>query len=119
MTLSKIIVRHCVRFIATLSLMVLFLAARPAAATIDYKVSLAHPEKHRFEVEMQVPVAPPQQNLVVALARVECAVSDSRFCVSRARCARHFARLRRFILSGTQSSTSRPGSFLFRTRPAV
>ncbi len=33
----------------------LFLAARPAAATIDYKISLAHPEKHAFQVVMRVP----------------------------------------------------------------
>jgi predicted metalloprotease with PDZ domain len=45
----------------------LFLAARPAAATIDYKISLAHPEKHLFQVEMRVPVPPNQRDLIVAL----------------------------------------------------
>jgi len=45
----------------------LFLAARPAAATIDYKISLAHPEKHLFQVEMRVPVPPDQRDLIVAL----------------------------------------------------
>ena len=45
----------------------LFLAARPAAATIEYKISLAHPEKHLFQVEMRVPVAPDQRDLIVAL----------------------------------------------------
>jgi predicted metalloprotease with PDZ domain len=45
----------------------LFLAARPATATIDYKISLAHPEKHLFQVEMRVPVAPDQRDLIVAL----------------------------------------------------
>jgi predicted metalloprotease with PDZ domain len=45
----------------------LSLAARPAAATIEYKVSLAHPEKHAFQVVMRVPVAADQRDLVVAL----------------------------------------------------
>jgi predicted metalloprotease with PDZ domain len=34
---------------------VLLLAARPAHATIDYSVSVAHPEKHVFGVTMRVP----------------------------------------------------------------
>jgi len=29
--------------------------ARPAAATIRYSISLAHPEEHEFHVEMSVP----------------------------------------------------------------
>jgi predicted metalloprotease with PDZ domain len=33
----------------------LLLAARPARATIDYAVSVAHPESHIFEVTMHVP----------------------------------------------------------------
>jgi predicted metalloprotease with PDZ domain len=45
----------------------LFLAARPAAATIEYKISLAHPEKHLFQVDMRVPVAPDERDLIVAL----------------------------------------------------
>jgi predicted metalloprotease with PDZ domain len=49
----------------------LFLAARPAAATIEYKISLAHPEKHAFQVVMRVPIAADQRadqrDLVVAL----------------------------------------------------
>jgi predicted metalloprotease with PDZ domain len=45
----------------------LFLAARPAAATIDYKISLAHPEKHSFRVQMRVPLAADQRDLIVAL----------------------------------------------------
>ncbi|MGB9245839.1 MAG: PDZ domain-containing protein [Candidatus Acidiferrales bacterium] len=49
----------------------LFLAARPAAATIDYKISLAHPEKHAFQVVMRVPVdadqRAEQRDLIVAL----------------------------------------------------
>jgi predicted metalloprotease with PDZ domain len=45
----------------------LFLAARPAAATIEYKISLAHPEKHLFQVEMRVPVTADQRDLIVAL----------------------------------------------------
>ena len=43
------------------------LSVQPAAATIEYKISLAHPEKHRFEIEMRVPVAAGQSDLVVAL----------------------------------------------------
>jgi predicted metalloprotease with PDZ domain len=45
----------------------LFLAARPAAATIEYKISLARPEKHLFQVEMRVPVTADQRDLIVAL----------------------------------------------------
>ena len=49
----------------------LFLAAQPAAATIDYKISLAHPEKHAFQVVMRVPVDANQRadqpDLIVAL----------------------------------------------------
>jgi predicted metalloprotease with PDZ domain len=45
----------------------LFLSARPAAATIEYKISLAHPEKHAFQVVMRVPVAADQRDLIVAL----------------------------------------------------
>ena len=45
----------------------LFLATRPAAATIEYKISLARPEKHLFQVEMRVPVAPDRRDLIVAL----------------------------------------------------
>ena len=45
----------------------LFIAARPAAATIEYKISLAHPEKHLFHIQMRVPLAPDQRDLIVAL----------------------------------------------------
>ena len=45
----------------------LFLAARPAAATIEYKISLAHPERHLFHVQMRVPAAADQRDLIVAL----------------------------------------------------
>jgi predicted metalloprotease with PDZ domain len=37
------------------ALAVLLFAARPARATIDYSVSVAHPEKHVFSVTMRVP----------------------------------------------------------------
>ena len=37
------------------ALAVLLFAARPALATIDYSVSVAHPEKHLFGVTMRVP----------------------------------------------------------------
>jgi predicted metalloprotease with PDZ domain len=45
----------------------MFLTARPAAATIEYKISLAHPEKHLFQVQMRVPLAADQRDLIVAL----------------------------------------------------
>ena len=49
----------------------LLVAARPAVATIEYKISLAHPEKHAFQVEMRVPVdadqRADQRDLIVAL----------------------------------------------------
>jgi predicted metalloprotease with PDZ domain len=60
---AKISLRH----IAALLSLVIVVGALPAAATIEYKVSLAHPEKHRFEVEMWVPTQPPGQNLDVAI----------------------------------------------------
>src|SRR5712671_5199414 len=37
------------------ALAALLFAARPARATIDYSVSVAHPEKHLFGVTMRVP----------------------------------------------------------------
>jgi predicted metalloprotease with PDZ domain len=45
----------------------MFLTARPAAATIEYKISLTHPEKHLFQVQMRVPQAADQRDLIVAL----------------------------------------------------
>ena len=59
----KIALRH----FAALFLLVIGFVARPAAATVEYKVSLAHPEKHRFQIEMKVPVSAQQRDLVVAL----------------------------------------------------
>jgi predicted metalloprotease with PDZ domain len=58
------ILRGRLRFVICLAL---FLAARPAAATIEYKISLAHPEKHLFQIHMRVPVAADQRDLIVAL----------------------------------------------------
>jgi predicted metalloprotease with PDZ domain len=58
------IVKGRLRFVICLAL---FLAARPAAATIEYRISLAHPEKHLFQVHMRVPVAADQRDLIVAL----------------------------------------------------
>jgi predicted metalloprotease with PDZ domain len=40
---------------------------RPAAATISYHISLKNPEQHLFHVEMQVPVARADRELIVAL----------------------------------------------------
>ncbi|MGH9684498.1 MAG: M61 family metallopeptidase [Candidatus Acidiferrales bacterium] len=51
-------------FFAVLVLFTLF-AARPAAATIRYRISLAHPERHLFRVEMSVPNA--ESGIEVAL----------------------------------------------------
>jgi predicted metalloprotease with PDZ domain len=55
------------RRIALLLPLAFAFAVRPAAASIDYKVSLAHPEKHRFEIAMHVPVSASQAELTVAL----------------------------------------------------
>ena len=41
---------------AWLAALVFVFSARPAAATIDYRVSLKNPEQHVFHVSMQVPV---------------------------------------------------------------
>ena len=45
----------------------LFFAVGTADATINYKISLAHPEKHQFQVEVRVPIAADQHDLIVAL----------------------------------------------------
>lgn len=58
--------RRIVMFVVLVLLMFGF-AVRPAAAAIDYKVSLAHPEKHRFDIDMRVPVSSGQPDLTVAL----------------------------------------------------
>lgn len=42
---------------AAVSVVVLLLAPRPAAATIGYRVSLDHPEKHTLHVAMEIPNA--------------------------------------------------------------
>ncbi|MGH9747715.1 MAG: M61 family metallopeptidase [Candidatus Acidiferrales bacterium] len=55
------------RCAAAVSLLVSVFAARPAAATVEYKVSLAHPEKHRFQIEMQIHVGENDDSIVVAL----------------------------------------------------
>jgi predicted metalloprotease with PDZ domain len=54
--------RSCVRFCVVV---VLILVARPAAATIKYRVSLKNPEAHIFHVRMEIPPSP--QGIVVAL----------------------------------------------------
>src|SRR5271170_5385583 len=41
--------------------------ARPASATIGYHISLKNPEQHLFHVEMQVPIAAADQEIIVAL----------------------------------------------------
>ena len=63
MTRLRIRRRH-VLFILSFGL---FVAAGTADATIKYRVSLAHPEKHRFQIEMWVPVSPTQHDLILAL----------------------------------------------------
>jgi predicted metalloprotease with PDZ domain len=59
--------RIALRSVAAVLLVLFFLAARPAAATVEYKVSLAHPEKHRFQVQMQIHVGENDDSIVVAL----------------------------------------------------
>src|SRR5271170_5528607 len=41
--------------------------ARPASATIGYHISLKNPEQHLFHVEMQIPVAAAEQEIIVAI----------------------------------------------------
>jgi predicted metalloprotease with PDZ domain len=52
---------------AWLAALVFVFSARPAAATIDYRVSLKNPEQHVFHVSMQVPVPAHEKELVVAI----------------------------------------------------
>jgi predicted metalloprotease with PDZ domain len=49
-----------------LAVVVLFFA-RPAAASIKYHISLKNPEQHLFHVEMQIPVAHHDREVIVAL----------------------------------------------------
>jgi predicted metalloprotease with PDZ domain len=49
-----------------LALTLLFFA-RPASATIGYHISLKNPEQHLFHVEMQIPVATADQDIIVAI----------------------------------------------------
>ena len=53
------------RGLAIVALAFLFVAARPAAATIRYEISLAHPNQHRFDVTMTISNPGPQT--IVAL----------------------------------------------------
>src|SRR5271156_3731398 len=46
---------------------VLLFFARPASATIGYHISLKSPEQHVFHVSMEIPAAPADQEIVVAL----------------------------------------------------
>jgi predicted metalloprotease with PDZ domain len=55
------------KLVASLSLFAFTLAAGPASATVEYRVSLAHPEKHRFQIQMQVRVGENDESVVVAL----------------------------------------------------
>jgi predicted metalloprotease with PDZ domain len=41
--------------------------ARPASATIGYHISLKNPEQHLFHIEMQIPVAAADREIIVAL----------------------------------------------------
>ena len=43
------------------------IAATPAAATIKYRVSLAHPEQHEFHVTMAIPVADSDRDVIVQM----------------------------------------------------
>jgi len=48
-------IRNMLHWKRAAALTVLLFAARPARATIDYSVSVAHPEKHIFGITMRVP----------------------------------------------------------------
>jgi predicted metalloprotease with PDZ domain len=45
----------------------LLFCARPASATIGYHISLKNPEQHLFHVEIQIPAAAADQEIIVAL----------------------------------------------------
>jgi predicted metalloprotease with PDZ domain len=45
----------------------LLIFARPASATINYHISLKNPEQHLFHVQMQIPAAASDQEIIVAL----------------------------------------------------
>jgi predicted metalloprotease with PDZ domain len=53
--------------LAWLAAIVFLFSVRPAAATIDYRVSLKDPEQHVFHVTMKVPVPAHQKEIVVAI----------------------------------------------------
>jgi predicted metalloprotease with PDZ domain len=53
------------RGLAACALAFLFGAARPAAATIHYEISLAHPDQHRFTVTMAIPNSGPQTTVAL------------------------------------------------------
>jgi predicted metalloprotease with PDZ domain len=52
------------RFVLAVTLL---FCARPASATISYRISLKNPEQHIFHVEMQIPAAAADQEIIVAL----------------------------------------------------
>jgi predicted metalloprotease with PDZ domain len=45
----------------------LFLLARPAAATIRYRISLRNPDQHFFHVSMQIPTSDTDRDVIVAI----------------------------------------------------
>src|SRR5579862_8366152 len=53
------------RGLAVCALAFLFAVARPAAATIHYEISLAHPDQHRFTVTMAIPNSGPQTTVAL------------------------------------------------------
>jgi predicted metalloprotease with PDZ domain len=53
------------RGLALATLAFLFAAARPAAATIRYEISLAHPNQHRFDVTVTIPNPGPQTTVAL------------------------------------------------------
>jgi hypothetical protein len=62
---------HCAwLFAATL------FAAQPAAARIDYAISIVHPERHVFEVTIQVPNVRDQLNLQMHAWNALCKIRD-------------------------------------------
>lgn len=62
--------RRSIAFLPAILLAMLaagFIAPKPAAATIKYRVSLAHPEQHQFRVTMAIPVSDSDKDVIVQM----------------------------------------------------
>lgn len=51
--------KSCIRALCCCCIFIFFLGARPASATIEYKISLKNPEQHCFQVTMTIPSPAP------------------------------------------------------------